>query len=67
MKTKLFDIIVDSQAHVLFPGIAEIANNHGYDTILLANSSSPPLIQFMWGRNSKEIDDCQIIIKMDVA
>jgi peptidoglycan/LPS O-acetylase OafA/YrhL len=61
-KGKLIAIIGDSHAHVLFPGIAEVANNHGYDTILLANSSCPPLIKFMWGRNSKEIDDCQIKI-----
>lgn len=60
---KFIAIIGDSHAHALFSGIAEIANNHGYNTILLANSSCPPLIQFMWGRNSKEIHDCQIKIK----
>jgi peptidoglycan/LPS O-acetylase OafA/YrhL len=59
---KLIAIIGDSHAHALFPGIAEIANNHGYNTILLANSSCPPLIEFMWGRNSKQINDCQIKI-----
>lgn len=61
-KGKLIAIIGDSHAHVLFPGIAKVANNHGYNTILLANSSCPPLVEFMWGRNSKEIKDCQIKI-----
>ncbi len=53
-------IIGDSHAHALFPGIADVANDHGYDTILLANSSCPPLVGFMWGRNPDEINNCQI-------
>ncbi|MCK5163090.1 MAG: acyltransferase [Desulfobacula sp.] len=71
-KRKLVAIIGDSHAHGLFPGIAEEANNYGYDTILLANKSCPPLMQFMWGRNPKEINNCQIkinqilkIVKLD--
>lgn len=60
---KTIAIIGDSHAHTLFPGIAEIAEKHSFNTILLANSSCPPLIDFMWGRSSKEIKKCQQKIK----
>jgi len=61
--SKLVAVIGDSHAHAIFPGIAEVANKNGYDTILLANSSCPTLIQFMWGRNPKEINICQTKIR----
>lgn len=56
---KTIVIIGDSHGHVLFPGIAKAALKHGYNTILLANSSCPPLEGFLWGRNSSEIKICQ--------
>ena len=62
-KPKLLGIIGDSHAHVLFPGISTLAEKHGYGTLLLANSSCPPLQGFMWGRNEKEITDCKVKIK----
>jgi peptidoglycan/LPS O-acetylase OafA/YrhL len=52
-------IIGDSHAHVMYPGISKIAQQHGYGVILLANSGCPPLIGFKRGRNKKEIDHCQ--------
>ena len=56
---KMVAIIGDSHAHVLFPGISKEANKQGYGTVLLANSSCPPLIGFKWGKNMKDISMCQ--------
>jgi len=60
---KLIAIIGDSHAHVLFPGMAEIANKYGYGALLIANSSCPTLIGFMEGRNEKDVKICQDKIK----
>ncbi|QBZ83718.1 O-acetyltransferase OatA [Hydrogenovibrio crunogenus] len=62
-KNKLVAIIGDSHAHVLFPGIAKVAHDHGYGTLLLANSSCPTLQGFKWGRNPKEVESCEIKIE----
>lgn len=51
-------LIGDSKAHVLFPGVSELAKQHGYGTLLMANSSCPPLQGFQWGRNSQEVGLC---------
>jgi len=59
-RDRLIAIVGDSHSHVLFPGIANLADKSGYGTILLANSSCPPFKGFMWGSNSKEIAECQI-------
>ncbi len=56
---KIIAVIGDSHAHVLFPGIAKVARERGFNTILLANSSCPPLIGFNWGRNPKAVKECQ--------
>lgn len=56
---RLVAVIGDSHAHALFPGISEIAHEHGYDSILLANSGCPLLKGFLWGKNEKEIESCQ--------
>lgn len=52
-------VIGDSHAHALFPGISEIARKNGYGTILLANSSCPPLIDFPWGKNPNALASCK--------
>jgi peptidoglycan/LPS O-acetylase OafA/YrhL len=62
-KDKLIAVIGDSHAHAIYPGIAEQADKHGYGTILLANSSCPPLVGFPWGRNAKEATVCQTSIQ----
>jgi len=51
-------IIGDSHAHVLYPGVAELAADQGYGTLLLANSGCPPLLGTVTGRNSKEKEAC---------
>ena len=60
--SKYIAIIGDSHAHVTYAGMANEANKKGYGSVLLANSSCPPLIDFIWGRNPKEINDCKIKI-----
>lgn len=55
---KKIAIIGDSHAHVMYPGIANLAQKHGFDIILLANSSCPPLLGFEWGRNPQEKKKC---------
>ena len=62
-------IIGDSHAHAAFPGISEGLSKLGYTTILLANSSCPPLLGSAWGRNKGEKQLCserveQIISKV---
>ena len=61
-KDKLIAIIGDSHASVLFTGISEVALKNGYGTILLANSSCPPLKGFLWGKNPKEVSECKLKI-----
>lgn len=60
---KLIAVIGDSHAHAIYPGIAEQAEQHGYGTILLANSSCPPFIGFPWGKNAEEVAACQTMIE----
>lgn len=62
-QSKKVVIIGDSHAHAFFPGIADSARKHGYDTLLFANSNCPPLEGFEWGRNPQEISKCQVSIK----
>ncbi len=40
---KFIAVIGDSHAHSSYPGFSQVANAKGYETILLANSSCPPL------------------------
>lgn len=56
---KVIAVVGDSHAHALYPGIQKIAEKEGYGTVMLANSSCPPLVGFMWGRNEKEVLQCQ--------
>ena len=42
-------VIGDSHAHIAFPGISEGLEEFGLTTVLLANSSCPPLIDSHWG------------------
>ena len=58
-RKKKLALIGDSHAHVMFPGIKSLAAKYGYDVVLLANTSCPPLINFEWGRNPKEVETCQ--------
>jgi peptidoglycan/LPS O-acetylase OafA/YrhL len=52
-------MIGDSHAHALFPGVASVAAENGYSSVLYANTSCPPLEGFHWGRNEKERTECQ--------
>jgi len=51
-------IIGDSHAHVLFPGLAELAKAKGYGTVLLANSGCPPLLGAVTGSDKIRIKKC---------
>jgi len=60
---QMIGIIGDSHAHVLFPGIAEIAAREGYGTLLLANSSCPPLMDAPSGNTESEQQECMLSIE----
>lgn len=60
---KIIAIIGDSHASVLYPGISIVAEKYDLDTLMIANSSCPPLVGFMWGKNDREIQECQINIQ----
>jgi peptidoglycan/LPS O-acetylase OafA/YrhL len=51
-------IVGDSHAHVLFPGIAELASKKKFETLMLANSGCPTFIGTMTGRNDIEKNQC---------
>jgi len=51
-------VIGDSHAHVAFPGISKGLEEYGLTTILLANSSCPPLLGSPWGRNKDQKSSC---------
>lgn len=55
---RMVAIVGDSHAHALFPGVAELAANRGYGTLLLANSGCPPLLGTVMGRNPAEREQC---------
>ncbi|MCO5101263.1 MAG: acyltransferase [Burkholderiaceae bacterium] len=56
-------VIGDSHAHVLFPGIAELAARRGRSTLLLANSGCPPFEGAVTGRNERERQACATAIE----
>lgn len=56
---KTIALIGDSHAHSLYPGFSKIAENNGYNTLLLANSSCPPLLGFNWHNKQRSIEVCQ--------
>lgn len=56
---KLIAVIGDSHAHVLYPGIAAAAEKLHYGSVLLANSSCPTLVGFLWGKNPDERSKCE--------
>lgn len=64
--SKVIALVGDSHAHAWFPGLAEVAEKHGFGTLLLANSSCPPFPGFEWGRNEKERAKCQSSIEQIV-
>ena len=51
-------VIGDSHAHVAFPGISKGLEKYGLTTILLANSSCPPLLESPSGRNKDKKSFC---------
>lgn len=51
-------LIGDSHAHVLFPGVADLAARRGRSTLLLANSGCPPFEGAVTGRNEREKEAC---------
>ena len=52
-------IIGDSHAHAVFPGVSELAQQHGYGTLLLANSGCPPFAGTTWGRTDTARNQCE--------
>ena len=56
---KTIALIGDSHAHALYPGLSKTAESNGYNTILLANSSCPPLLGFNWHNKQRSIETCQ--------
>ena len=55
---QMIGLIGDSHAHVLFPGVSEMAEKQGYGTLLLANSGCPPFLGAVKGRNAAERQLC---------
>lgn len=55
---RMVGLIGDSHAHVLFPGVSELAEKQGFGTLLLANSGCPPLVGAVTGRNDAELQQC---------
>jgi peptidoglycan/LPS O-acetylase OafA/YrhL len=55
---KWLAIVGDSHAHVLFPGFSEQAAARGYGTLLLANTSCPPLLGSATGKTKSERSQC---------
>ena len=55
---KTIAVIGDSHAHVAYPGIAEQLEARGINTLMIANSSCPPLVGAPIGSSAKEIDAC---------
>ncbi len=55
---RMIAIIGDSHAHVLFPGVSELAAKDGYGTLLLANSGCPPFVGTTWGRTNVSRQEC---------
>lgn len=55
---QMIGLIGDSHAHVLFPGVSELADKQGYGTLLLANSGCPPFWGAVTGRNAAERQLC---------
>lgn len=55
---RMIALIGDSHAHVLFPGVSELAASRGYGTLLLANSGCPPFDGAVTGRNAAERTAC---------
>jgi len=52
-------IVGDSHAHTSYPGFAKLAKKHGYEALLLANSSCPPYIGGAMGKNLKDLKQCK--------
>lgn len=55
---RMIGLIGDSHAHAVFSGVSELAEKQGYGTLLLANSSCPPLVGAVTGRNQFERQQC---------
>jgi peptidoglycan/LPS O-acetylase OafA/YrhL len=60
---KMIGIIGDSHAHVLFPGLAEQAEQSGYGVLLLANSGCPPFSGAATGKTDKERKECTLAVE----
>lgn len=58
-KEALVAIIGDSHAHAIYPGFKNELKKKGYSTLLMANSSCPPLVDFIWGNSPGEQETCQ--------
>lgn len=55
---RMIAIIGDSHAHAVFPGVAELAAQKGYGTLLLANTGCPPFVGTTWGRTEAARAQC---------
>ena len=56
---KYIVVIGDSHARTSYPGFAKLARKHGYEALLIANSSCPPYIGGAMGKNIKDLQQCQ--------
>jgi len=59
INAKFVAIVGDSHAHASYPGLKDIAKRHGYEALLLSNSSCPPYPDGAMGRNLKEVKECR--------
>lgn len=64
---KTVAVIGDSHAHVAFPGIAELVAQRGMNTLLLANSSCPPLVGYPLGETPSDRTTCAAKIDQIMA
>ncbi len=55
---RMIALVGDSHAHVLFTGVSELVAQHGYGTLLLANSGCPPFVGAVTGRTPAEHAQC---------
>lgn len=55
-------VIGDSHAHAAFPGVSELFQEKGINTVLLANTGCPPFIGGEYGDNDDERQRCKINI-----
>lgn len=56
---KTVALIGDSHAHVAFAGVADLLTESGVNTLMLANSSCPPFLGYLTGREELAREGCR--------